>query len=171
MGLTDATLLTLLACGALITRVGLGWYGSGLSRAKNAAGAVLRNVVDLAVAAIAFWAVGAAIGGMNWRFLFLAHDDSPATTFAALVFVLIGAGPVAGALAERCRFFPLLLVPALLAGVIIPLCAYWVWNENGFLHRIGFIDIGGASVLHVVGGLTAAAGAIVVGPRSGKYNR
>src|SRR5205823_13822940 len=115
--LMEPVLLTILACIALFTRVGLGWYASGMSRAKDAAGAALRNVIDLAVAALAFWAFGAAILVMQPRLLFLAHDDVPSNTFAMLVFVLIGASPVAGAVAERCKFFPLLLVPALLGGI------------------------------------------------------
>ena len=51
------------------------------------------------------------------------------------------------------------------------MCGYFAWDEGGWLHRIGFVDIGGASVLHVVGGLAALAGAVIAGPRSGKYNR
>src|SRR5439155_9501606 len=95
--LMEPVLLTILACIALFTRVGLGWYASGLSRAKNAAGAALRNIIDLSVAALAFWALGAAIFNMNIRSIFLARDAIPIVAFVQLVFVLIGTSPLAGA--------------------------------------------------------------------------
>ncbi len=164
-------LLTILACGALLVRVGLGWYVSGICRAKNAAGAVLRNIIDLAVAVIAFWAVGMAVLGGNWAIIGQQRGEVYERVFALMVFVLIGAAPVTGAIAERCKFFPMLLAPALLGGVVIPIAARWIWNTNGWLAKFGVIDVAGASALHVVGGLAAGSAAIIAGARSGKYNR
>lgn len=171
-------LLVMLGCAALLVRVGLGWYTAGLMRSKSAAGAALRNVLDLAVAVLAFWAVGAALMrhdgrvlGLTPRLLFGARDDQPALTFMHLVLVLIGTAPVAGALAERTKFLPLLAAPAVLAGLVIPVCGHWAWDDDGWLRRMGFFDAGGASVLHVAGGMFGLVGAIVAGPRGGKYNR
>jgi Amt family ammonium transporter len=166
----DWTMLTLLGCAALLVRVGLGWHAAGLMRSKNAAGVVLRNVIDLSVACLAFWAIGAAVLHRNAGMLFDAKHLQGEATFVHLVLVLIGVAPVAGALAERSRFFPLLAAPAVLAGIVIPICGHWVWDDAGWLRRMGFWDVGGASVLHVVGGIFAAAGAVIVGPRQGKYN-
>src|SRR5205823_12396987 len=109
MEVASPIVLLLLGCGALLVRVGIGWYGRGAMRAKNAAGVVLRNVLDLAVATLAFWAIGAAIMqyggrspiGIEPRLLFGARDNQGTTTFMNLVFVLIGTAPLAGALAER----------------------------------------------------------------------
>src|SRR5256712_361582 len=62
-----------------------------------------------------------------------------------------------------------LAAPALLAGIIVPLCGQWAWH--GWLQRLGFFDAGGAAVLHVTGGVAAFAIAFIAGPRAGKYNR
>src|SRR4051812_46264230 len=154
----DGELLTaLVASIALLVRVGLGWYAAGLSRSKNAAGAVLRNAIDFAVAALAFWAIGAAIFSGDAGHLFLARSGfASTTTFVQLVLILIGTAPVAGAIMERAKFFPMLAIPALLGGIIIPLCGRWVWADGGWLRRMNFFDVGGASVLHVPGGVAAA---------------
>jgi Amt family ammonium transporter len=162
--------MILLACGAMLIRVGMGWYAAGQSRSKNAAGAALRNATDLAVAALAFWAVGAAIMNGHAGLIFDVKGHAGASQFVQLVFVVIATAPVVGAIAERSRFFPSLVAPAVLAGVIVPLAGSWAWH-GGWLQRLGFVDIAGASVIHVAGGLCAAAGAILVGPRTGKYNR
>src|SRR3954470_14683645 len=96
--------LILLGCFALFTRVGPGWYTTGLSRSKNAAGAVFRNALDLAVAALAFWALGAAIleytgravVGIDPGLLFDAKSHASAMTFFRLALVLVATGPIAG---------------------------------------------------------------------------
>src|SRR5690242_18766383 len=126
----DGELLTVLVASvALLVRVGLGWYAAGLSRSKNAAGAVLRNAIDFAVAALAFWAVGAAIFNGSVSQLFLARSGpGSATTFVQFVLILIGTAPVAGAIMERAKLFPMLAIPALLGGIVIPLCARWAWT-------------------------------------------
>jgi Amt family ammonium transporter len=159
-----------LACAALLIRVGMGWYAAGQSRSKNAAGAALRNATDLAVAALAFWAFGAAIMNGDAGLIFDARGRATTREFVQLVLVLIATAPVIGAVAERSKFFPALAAPALLAAIVVPLAGRWAWN-GGWLQRLGFVDIAGASVIHVAGGLCAAAGAVLVGPRAGKYNR
>jgi ammonia channel protein AmtB len=102
--------------------------------------------------------------------IFDARGYAGAAEFVQLVLVIVATAPLVGAVAERSRFFPSLLAPALLAGVIVPLAGRWAW-PGGWLHRLGFVDYAGASVIHVTGGLCAAVGAIVIGARTGKYNR
>jgi Amt family ammonium transporter len=162
--------ISMLACAALLIRVGFGWYAAGLSRSKNAAGAVFRNVADLSIAALVFWAVGAAVLNKSTGLLFDAKGSAGTSQLVQLVLVLIATAPVAGAAAERCRFFPMLAAPALLAGVVIPICGSWAWR-GGWLQRMGYFDVAGASVIHVAGGLCAAVAALMAGPRAGKYNR
>jgi Amt family ammonium transporter len=169
-GGTLQVMIVVFACGALLIRVGMGWYATGQSRSKNAAGAALRNATDMAVAALAFWAVGAAIMNGDAGLIFDAKGRATSQQFVQLVLVLIATAPVLGAVAERSKFFPVLIAPALLAAVVVPLAGRWAWN-GGWLQRMGFIDYAGASVIHVAGGLCAAAGAVLVGARTGKYNR
>jgi Amt family ammonium transporter len=162
-------LVVALACGALLIRAGFGWLAAGCVRSKNAAGAGMRNVVDLAVACVAFWAIGAAIMNAEAGLIFDAKGYASQRTFMQLVIVIIGTAPVLGAMAERSRLSAVMAAPAVLAGLVIPICASWVWN--GWLARLGFVDVAGATVLHVVGGMFALIGAIAVGPRPNKYNR
>ncbi len=154
---------------ALLVRVGLAWYATGLARSKNAAGAVLRNLLDFCMATLAFWAVGAAIfaGDPGLFFDHLGHADF--TTFFHLVLVLFASSIPIIAGGERSKLFPLGAVSFLVAGVIVPVAAYWAWT--GFLARMGYLDEAGASVIHLAAGMSALAVAVLIGPRSGKYNR
>lgn len=172
-------LLIVLGAATLLVRAGQALYAAGLSRSKNAAGAVARSVCDLSVTTLAFVAVGAAILFQQHNpilglrpALLLGWELTP--TSAGFVFfyaaaVLVATGGLAGALAERSKFFPACMASVLLAAVIVPVAGKWAWS--GWLHRLGFIDLAGASVLHLSAGICAAAGAILVGPRTGKYNR
>jgi Amt family ammonium transporter len=173
--------LIVLGAGALLARVGQGLYATGLSRSKNAAGAVARNLFDLCSGALAFWAVGAAIllqqrnafFGVRSSLLLGWHVPGPSADLVAFytIAVLIACAVPAGALAERSRFFPASLGAIVLAAVVIPVTGMWAWGTGGWLHRLGFVDVAGASVLHLTAGVTAAVGAALVGPRNGKYHR
>ena len=168
---------------ALLVRVGLALYLAGLSRSRHSAGAVLRAVCDLCVATLAFWAVGAGILFQN-RSPFLGFEaevalgftGTTATVWRVLFFAsvaLIATGPVLGAVAERSRFFSTCGSSILLAAVVVPLAGTWVIQRptQGWLQRLGFVDVAGAAWVHVAAGVCAAAAAWAVGPREGKYHR
>lgn len=170
---------SIVALGAalLLVRVGQTLYFSGLSRAKNAAGAAVRNLCDLCVASLAFWAVGAAVLLQQSNAVFgvrpdrlLAWGGVTDEMFFYAALILVGTGVVGGSLAERSKFFPLCAVSALLGAVVLPVGGFWAWR-GGWLGRLGFVDVAGASVLHVAAGACALAGAVAVGARTGKYNR
>src|SRR5688572_3134963 len=169
--------LLLLGAVALLAPVGLMLHASGASRSKNAVSALLRGVVQLAVATLAFWAIGAAIimsrgweiFGLNRRLLLLAGGDASlfvSAIFFYLVLVLIAVTPIAGALGERARTLPIWIVTALFAGIIVPLLGYWAWTPSGWLFRatlfqpagqttqpLHFIDAAGASIIQMSGGI------------------
>lgn len=163
-----------LGSACLLIRVGLSLYRCGLIRAKNAAGTFLGTLADLCVSLIAFWAFGAAFFFHRHRaYLFFdwhwfAFQTGTSEMFFLMAVVLIGTGIVGGAVAERSRFFPLWCASVLLAGFLIPVGANWAWS--GWLHRLGFIDAGGGSWLHLSGAACAAVAAWIIGPRTGKYH-
>lgn len=169
--------LTILAAMALLGRVGLALYITGLVRSKNSAGTVTRALCDLCVSSLAFWAIGAAILFQTKSTIFFIEPSlvlgwviaNAAMITFHLAAVLLVTGVVVGAVAERFRFFPLCIASAILAGFVLPVTGHWVWS--GWLRRIGFIDVAGASALHVAAGVFAAVAAIIVGPRTGKFNR
>ncbi len=178
--MNSAAALGILAMIALWVRVGMAFYQFGIVRAKNSAGSVLRAVADLCVGSLGFWALGGAIlfsGSSNGVFgihsslVFGADDvDVAAGVLALLAAVLIAGGIVTGAAAERAHFVPMLVVSAVISGLIVPVAGLWVWGD-GWLHRLGFHDAGGASVVHLVGGVCAVVAVKFIGPREGKYNR
>ncbi len=165
----DAPIVILLAAVALLVRVGMAWYATGLARSKNAAGAVLRNVLDFCVATLAFWAIGGAIFVGDVGLIADHAGRANSTTFLNLVLVLFGSAIPIGAAGERSKLLPLGAVSFLMAGVIAPVAAYWAWT--GWLHRLGYVDAAGAGVIHLAAGMGALAVAVFVGARSGKYNR
>src|SRR6185312_1904052 len=119
----------------LLIRLGLALYTTGLIRAKNSAGAVLRTLADLCVAVLAFWAIGAAIFVQSHNAYFSIdpdvvgfHTGGTAPLFFLMTVVLIGTGIVGGAVAERSRFFALWGPSVLLAAVVIPVGANWAWS-------------------------------------------
>ena len=135
---------------------------------KNAAGAMLRVTADLCWATLAFWIVGAAIWQGDYH-LIAFQSAADAKLLVLLAILLIGTPVPAAAMAERAKFWPLTVISVLLGGIVIPLCAYLSWN--GWLFRIGFIDIAGASWLHVASASVALAGVLAVKARTGKYHR
>jgi len=103
-----------------------------------------------------------------------ADDYSYASTgsdfFFQLMFCAATASIVSGALAERIKLWPFLVFTVLLTGFIYPLQASWKWG-GGFLDAMGFLDFAGSTVVHSVGGWAALAGALILGPRIGKYTK
>ncbi len=172
----QAVWMVVLAGGALLVRVGQALGAMGMARAKNAASAGVRNLADLCVATLCFWALGSAIysqqhnGVAGIRLDYLVGWAGLSTNwFPMLALVLIATGIVAPANAERSRLGVPLAAGAMLAGIVVPLVAHWVWR--GWLNQIGFIDLAGASAIHLTGASCAATCAIFVGAREGKYNR
>ena len=90
--------------------------------------------------------------------------------FFQLMFCAATASIVSGALAERIKLWPFLIFVILLTGIIYPIQASWKWG-GGFLDGMGFLDFAGSTVVHSVGGWAALAGAIILGPRIGKYTK
>ena len=168
--------IVFLAPALILMRLGQLLYAAGLCRSKNAGGTALRSLLDLCVAALSFWAVGAAIltpGGngvfsISPRLLFGWAGMRPEAFFHAGV-VMVATGAMVGALAERTRFLTACAASVLLAAVVVPTALRWVWG--GWLYRIGFRDVAGASAVHLVAGVCAAVGAVMVGARGNKYNR
>ncbi|HET6251662.1 MAG TPA: hypothetical protein VFE47_28510 [Tepidisphaeraceae bacterium] len=166
---------------ALLTRAGFALYAGGLVRAKNSAATVMRLLADLSISVVAFWAIGAAILfqrnnqwlGILRDLLVGIHTERSVVPFALifvrLAMILTATGLVAGALAERCKFWPLCAASAVLAGFVLPATCGVTWT--GWLAMHGFVDLAGGSALHVAGGAFALVAVVMVGPRAGKFNR
>ena len=165
---------------------------SGLVRSKNAAMQSTKNVTLFAVAGLMFWLCGynmaypgATILG-DWLGTtpvpwdpgdpsVLARGDDGSAAYAPasdwffqMVFVATAASIVSGAVAERVKLWSFLIFTAVLTGFIYPVVASWEWG-GGALDQMGFSDFAGSTLVHSTGGWAALVGAIIIGPRTGKY--
>ncbi len=170
-----------------LMQAGFALLETGLTRAKNAVNIIMKNVMDASAGALAFFCVGFGLmfghttgGWFGTDGFFLAGvTDQPAEWtyaffFFQAVFAATAATIVSGAVAERVKFSGYLIFSVLVTALIYPVFGAWAWgglfNGGGWLEALGFIDFAGSTVVHSVGGWAALAGAMVVGPRAGKYD-
>jgi Amt family ammonium transporter len=165
-------------------QAGFAMVETGFTRAKNAVNILMKNLMDFSVGSIAFFLVGFGLmfgksnglfgttlfglagvepgGHWNWTFLIFQ------TVFAATAATI-----VSGAMAERTKFSAYLIYSFFISLLIYPVFGSWAWggllDGGGWLEKLGFLDFAGSTVVHSVGGWLALAGAVVLGPRIGKY--
>jgi Amt family ammonium transporter len=182
-------LLWIALCAALVFVMQAGFLclESGLTRSKNSINVAAKNVVDFAVAALGYWAVGFGLmfGATTAGWLGASHfglvggipDDAALLSFLLfqLMFCATATTIVAGAVAERMRFGAYLGISALVSVVIYPVFGHWAWggtwglSEPGWLASLGFVDFAGSTVVHSVGGWVALVAVILIGPREGRF--
>jgi Amt family ammonium transporter len=165
-------------------QAGFAMVEAGFTRAKNAVNILMKNLMDFSVGSLAFFLIGFGLmfGKTNGLFgttLFGLSGVEPGTgwnwTFLIFqtVFAATAATIVSGAMAERTKFIAYLCYSAVISLVIYPIFGSWAWGSlldgGGWLENLGFHDFAGSTVVHSVGGWLALAGAIVLGPRVGKY--
>ncbi|MEQ8902606.1 MAG: ammonium transporter [Roseovarius sp.] len=169
---------------------GFAMLEGGLVRSKNVTMQMTKNIALYSVAAIMYWLIGFntmypgdfngffAIGGptvldavgVAAADAALDYASVGSDFFFQLVFVAATASIVSGALAERIKLWPFLAFVVVLTGIMYPISGSWQWG-GGWLSEAGFSDFAGSTVVHSVGGWAALAGAIVLGPRIGKYGK
>ncbi|RLS34794.1 MAG: ammonium transporter [Planctomycetota bacterium] len=180
--------------------LGFGCVESGFARAKNAVNILSKNFVVFAATTIAFWLLGwdlmfgsgdGAWIGNSGSFMVGGADNSPAMGdkyqgvysaigwanvplwtkfFFQLVFAGTAATIVSGAVAERIKYHSFVLFSFLMALLIYPVTGHWVWGFGYLAKEWNFWDFAGCTVVHSVGGWAALTGAVILGPRIGKYS-
>ena len=168
-------------------QAGFAMVEAGFTRAKNAVNILMKNLMDFSMGSIAYWAIGFAImfgagnafmGTSGWFVptesgVFSSLEWSSVPTHAAwlfqLVFAATAATIVSGAMAERTQFKSYLIYSVFITGIIYPVVGHWIWG-GGWLADLGMSDFAGSTVVHSTGGWLALTGAIVLGPRLGKYD-
>ncbi|MDA9087137.1 ammonium transporter [Polaribacter sp.] len=173
-------------CGAIIFFMegGFALLEAGFVRSKNAMSIIAKVIIDITFGGIAFYLIGFGIayGNSNGWFAF----DTGITTkdlglgltvsnklfwFIQLGFAIAAISIVSGAVAERMKIWSYAIYVFIFCAVMYPLVANWVWNPNGWLALRGFNDFAGSAAVHAMGGFSALAAAIVLGPRIGKYRK
>jgi Amt family ammonium transporter len=173
-------------CAALIffMEAGFALLEAGFVRAKNAMSIIAKVIIDITFGGIAFFvlgfgiAYGASNGWFALDFGIMEGDLGLGLTvsnklfwFIQLGFAIAAISIVSGALAERMKLWAYATMVVLFCGIMYPLVANWVWNPNGWLSLRGFNDFAGSAAVHAMGGFSALAAAIVLGPRIGKYSK
>jgi Amt family ammonium transporter len=165
-------------------QAGFAMVEAGFTRAKNAVNILMKNLMDFSVGTIAFFLIGFGLmfgksnglfgttlfgmsgvePGSDWNWTFLIFQ----TVFAATAATI-----VSGAMAERTKFIGYLVYSVFITLFIYPIFGSWAWggllDGGGWLENLGFLDFAGSTVVHSIGGWLALAGAIMLGPRLGKY--
>ncbi|MEP3332718.1 ammonium transporter [Sedimentitalea sp.] len=172
---------------------GFAMLEAGLVRSKNVTMQLTKNMALFSLAAIFYFLIGYnlmypgdgwSIPGMLGAFSLTSLEPvglagaEPDLTYASvgsdfffqLMFCAATASIVSGALAERIKLWPFLVFVVILTALIYPIQASWKWG-GGFLDEAGFLDFAGSTVVHSVGGWAALTGALILGPRIGKYTK
>jgi Amt family ammonium transporter len=172
-------------------QAGFAMVETGFTRAKNAGNIMMKNLMDFCMGGVAYWGIGFGLmfglsnGFVGKSMFFINFDNSGIDgqwnyTFwlFQVVFAATAATIVSGAMAERTKFSAYLIYSFVISLFIYPVFGHWAWgnllntanaDSGAWLAKRGFIDFAGSSVVHSVGGWAALAGAIVVGPRLGKF--
>ncbi len=181
----DTVWMLLAAFLVFFMQAGFAMVETGFTRAKNACNIMMKNLMDFSVGSLAFFAVGfgimfgsSAFGLFGTSGFFLSTGD-PSTSeglwqlafwMFQVVFAATAATIVSGAMAERTKFSAYLAYSVFITAILYPVVGHWIWG-GGWLSSMGMIDFAGSTVVHSTGGWAALAGAILLGPRLGKYNK
>ncbi len=164
-------------------QAGFAMVETGFTRAKNAGNIIMKNLMDFCIGTVVFVLLGFSlmmaedyvmgfIGIPNMDIFsdFTGFIETNASSFVFnLVFCATAATIVSGSMAERTKFVSYCIYSGVISLFVYPIEAGWVWNSQGWLVNMGFHDFAGSAAIHSVGGVTALIGAIMVGPRLGKY--
>ena len=169
-------------------QAGFAMVETGFTRAKNAGNIIMKNLMDFCIGTAVFMVLGfglmmgedalfglIGIPNMDLFANFAKFIEAPtegftgASTFVFnLVFCATAATIVSGSMAERTKFSSYCIYSAIISLIVYPIEAHWIWG-GGWLAGLGFHDYAGSTAIHMVGGISALIGAIMLGPRIGKY--
>ena len=177
--------LLFLICGFLVMFMAAGFamLESGMVTSKSVSVICAKNIGLFSIAAIMFWLVGYNLaygipaGGYIGKFIPWSDASKIATGYAdgsdwyfQMVFCATTVSIVSGTLAERIKLWPFFLFAAILSGILYPIVMGWQWG-GGWLAARGFSDFAGSTLVHSTGGAAALAGAIILGPRLGRFTK
>nr|XP_045598271.1 putative ammonium transporter 1 [Procambarus clarkii] len=149
---------------------------AGYVRSKNTANILFKNLHIIVISAIAYLLVGFQLAfgrgnsfsGMgDWTYG-LANERLVFWLFQ-FAFAATAATIVSGSMAERCAFNAYLICSVMLSGVVYPVVSHWTWSDVGWLKTQHYQDFGGSGVVHLTGGVAALVGAVILGPRIGRF--
>ncbi|MDD2266307.1 ammonium transporter [Sulfuricurvum sp.] len=179
---SDIDLLWIVLSGILIFTMQLGFamVETGTVRSKNTINVAMKNLIDTIFGVICFWIIGFGlmfghdIGGIVGIDSFFIDGSNPAENgffFFESMFAATSITIVSGAVAERMKFNGYVIVSIIVISIIYPIFGHWAWSAQGWLKQMGFIDFAGSTVVHSMGAWIGLAGAIILGPRLGRFRK
>ena len=177
--------LLFLICGFLVMFMAAGFamLESGMVTSKSVSVICAKNIGLFSIAGIMFWLVGYNLaygidpGGYIGKFIPWADGSKIGTGYAdgsdwyfQMVFCATTVSIVSGTMAERIKLWPFFTFAAVLSGIIYPIVMGWQWG-GGWLAELGFSDFAGSTLVHSTGGAAALAGAMIIGPRLGRFTK
>ncbi|MDR6554516.1 ammonium transporter [Paenibacillus qinlingensis] len=181
----DTIWVVLTAAMILLMEGGFALLEAGFVRQKNAVSIIMKVFVDISFGALIFYFFGFALmygkdvggiigttgffmgGDLSHIALTISHDTY---WLFQCAFVIAVISIVSGAVAERINFRAYILYTIAMTGIIYPVAGHWVWGINGWLGKLGMVDFAGSAVIHGLGGFSALAAAMIIGPRIGKFS-
>ncbi len=161
-------------------QAGFAMVETGFTRAKNAGNILMKNLMDFCIGCCVFILIGfglllgedvVGLIGKPGFDIFTAYENFDWSNFVFnLVFCATTATIVSGAMAERTKFLSYCVYSAVISALIYLIEAHWIWG-GGWLAQLGFHDFAGSCAIHMVGGIAALVGAVLVGPRIGKFEK
>ncbi|MGE4548712.1 MAG: ammonium transporter [Intestinibacillus sp.] len=166
-------------------QAGFAMVETGFTRAKNAGNIIMKNLMDFCLGTPIYWLLGFGIMFGGSSAVFGTIDPMIRGDYSAIlpagvplwafvifqtVFCATAATIVSGAMAERTKFSAYCIYSMVISAVIYPISGHWIWG-GGWLSQLGFHDFAGSTAVHMVGGVAAFVGALILGPRIGKYGK
>ena len=185
-GLSAVNTIWVLIGAALVffKQAGFAMVEAGFTRAKNSGNIIMKNLLDLAIGTVIYWFVGfgimfgsgTVIGTLD--FFITGNYDSILPNGVSIwtyvifqtVFCATSATIVSGAMAERTKFSAYCTYSAVISLIIYPMSGHWIWG-GGWLAQLGFHDFAGSTAVHMVGGVAALVGAMMLGARIGLFEK
>ncbi len=177
--------LLFLICGFLVMFMAAGFamLESGMVTSKSVSVICAKNIGLFSIAGIMFWMVGYNLaygipeGGYIGKFIPWSDASAVDTGYSdgsdwyfQMVFCATTVSIVSGTMAERIKLWPFFVFAAILSGIIYPIVMGWQWG-GGWLAELGFSDFAGSTLVHSTGGAAALAGAMIIGPRLGRFTK
>lgn len=183
----DNMMLFLSAVLVLFMQAGFALVEVGFNSSKNAVNIMFKNFIDVSVGVLIYWVIGYGLmygeplfgGWLAWGGWGISQTSSevgagvlnPQTDWLFQVaFAATAATIVSGAVAGRIKFQAYLVYTIFISALVYPISGYWKWG-GGWLNELGFHDFAGSLVVHSVGGFAGLAGAMLLGPRIGRFSK
>ena len=188
----DMDVMWFIICASFVflMQAGFSMLEAGSVSSKNTVKILFKNLLDACIGAIFYYGIGSGVAygaPSNYgfvgtpfahrpsNFVYDAEEEGSAIStlfyqeFFAYSFAATAATIVSGSVAERTNLFAYFMYSIAITAFIYPVVVHWVWDDEGFLKQMGFVDFAGSGVVHIVGGFSGLVGAVCVGPRTGRF--